>query len=401
MTSTNPEYQQLNELYSLYLQQDRVHEAVVVAQQMVDLDPAFANSWAALAKAKGAAHEPDAIGAARHAVALGPEEFFPHSVLANLALDLSLDREAYENAAWCVVRHPDLAAGHVIMARYYRHINNYQDAHRHATEGLRLDPTNLLALNVLARCELHWKRYEYAAHYAGLALEKRPNNVFLLMQLGEVQGALAVHGQNAEMHVNEMQGIARHLMTTHPDDHNVQEMLLQSHRLGYKAYRFTTRSWSLIKDREQARLVIMLLCMPVYHLHLVVDLWVTSRLASWDHLKPLLSTGALMIVPYLAFSLAVIMGSFCMGMFTGDDEWMAFICSSLLLLPISYFILVIRDKWIVRYGAAIAVAIVASGAVWFWNETDAIFMNLMLVWWLAPFGFLQLKKRKAKVYFLR
>jgi thioredoxin-like negative regulator of GroEL len=146
--------------------QHRIQDAIACYKQALELDAHHTASYVMLALCWMNEDDtaPQALDAARRAVALEPQESFARSVLA-LAMNANAKdgqtgaiREALQQAEEAVGLDPDSDFSHAVLARLHLRLRDYPKAEASARAALALDTENSMAAEVLSIALLNQKK---------------------------------------------------------------------------------------------------------------------------------------------------------------------------------------------------------------------------------------------------
>lgn len=197
-------------------------------QQAINLDPTYAAAYAGLADTYsllanyGALSPltafPQAVAAAKKAVALDPASPEAHTALAYPEHHYSWDWAAAEHEyKTAIALNPSYATAHLRYAEYLSSVGRHDEAVTEMHRALELDPLSLVYLSNLGRFLYHARRYDEAIDVLRQTLALDPNRVWARVHLAmcyEEKGMNAEAMQEYERTVavfgGPSAGVARH-----------------------------------------------------------------------------------------------------------------------------------------------------------------------------------------------
>lgn len=154
-------------LGSALLRQKRWDEAITALRECVAAAPAAAHPMSVLSRALAEVGDQpeEALGWARRAVDLAPEDWFVHEGLAAVLVEQEPPSvlAAHESARRSVELAPHEPSGHIMVGVALLRMGETERARQAWENALALDPTNVIAHNNLAVIDRHEGRPEAAA----------------------------------------------------------------------------------------------------------------------------------------------------------------------------------------------------------------------------------------------
>jgi tetratricopeptide (TPR) repeat protein len=139
-------------LLSLAMQfQGKLDQAMSIAQRAADIEPESPENWRRLAELSvDQRNYSQAAGFWRHAIALAPDQSYPHAALGWAVYELGNVPEAEEHLHAALRMNPKCVPAHLHLAELFYERNEMDRAEQSVRSVLEFDPLNLLALGRLA-----------------------------------------------------------------------------------------------------------------------------------------------------------------------------------------------------------------------------------------------------------
>ena len=161
---------------------DRPEEQETLARRAVALDPDHVGGLQILADALIRRRDPDgAVGTAERAVQLAPSSWVTHYTLGRALLvgRRPRTRDALAEANEAVRLAPHAADAHNLAGMCLADLTLYDEARRAYTEAIRLDPSNVFALNNLAALDADGGKLRSAVQSLRTGLSTDPQTAML------------------------------------------------------------------------------------------------------------------------------------------------------------------------------------------------------------------------------
>jgi tetratricopeptide (TPR) repeat protein len=404
--------------------QHRLPDAVACYKQALEVDPQHTPSYLMLALCWMEQDDtaPQSVDAAKHAVALEPENAFARSVYA-LALNANAKdgqtgaiKDALQQAEEATGLDPDADFGHAVAARLHLRLRDYPKAEASARAALALDTENTMAAEVLSIALLLQKK----------DADNKDLIDYQLQRNAEDDNAHTSAGWMAVMHGDHLKANQHFLeaLRLNPMNENARMGLIESFRARSWFYRTYLRfgHWmnQFTEGRQNAIMIGGFIGYKVlssslkgvspFLANVVIGAWLVFAL--WSHLARGLSTffvtmdrfarqalkpreyweGA--IVGWLIFFALAAMG---LG-YALDESGAGFVALTCLLAAVANAAAFTNDHHMGRYVYTIAAVIAGLGAVYsgvatftHWHLPYALtagFAALIIgvaVTWLRPF----------------
>jgi len=155
-------------------------------ERATQLDPASAEAWNGLARARELAGQPAAaVAAFEKAIALQPDYYRPINDLGAFYRRLGNAAEAEKQWLRLVALLPNRLEGHANLGGLYGDVGRYDEAERELRRALELDPRSRSVLNNLGALYQYMGREEDAVGYFERARAVGPETNVLWLNLGD------------------------------------------------------------------------------------------------------------------------------------------------------------------------------------------------------------------------
>jgi tetratricopeptide (TPR) repeat protein len=131
----------------------------------------------------------------RQAAATNPKDPHAWSGLGSCYIGMNQPHEAIEALNRSIEAAPDDAAGHLMLAMYYKDLGNYPRQIEVLLQAIRIEPDNLQARMELADAHAHLDQTEAQIEALKQILRRSPDHVPALQRMGQALGRIGRYGE--------------------------------------------------------------------------------------------------------------------------------------------------------------------------------------------------------------